>query len=132
MRWLAWIAGGHATRRRAPTSTRPTSWWTACAGGIGPGRGFASTCSTSRSRCVPIRSRSIPTKTSPTTGPASRIPARGAENLLELVRSRDLELIVAAVRGTLVGSPSFEHRRVAEPIALHVVVLHLAHTFHTQ
>ena len=58
-------------------------------------------------------------------GPVSAGGAR-AEDLLELVRGRDLELIVAAVRRRLVGPPAQEGRRVAEAIALQVVVLHLA------
>src|SRR5678815_3803666 len=60
-----------------------------------------------------------------------RVVLERAEDLLELVRSRDLELIVAAVLRLLVGAPSFEHRGVAKAIALHVVVLHLAYTFDT-
>src|SRR5437762_9208617 len=50
-----------------------------------------------------------------------------AEDLLELVRRRDLELVVAAVAGLFVRSPPLKDRRVAEPLPLHVVVLHLAH-----
>ena len=44
----------------------------------------------------------------------------------------DLELIVAAVARRLVGTPAQEDRRVAEAIALHVVVLHLAHALDPQ
>src|SRR5690242_14834462 len=53
------------------------------------------------------------------------VPMR-AEDLLELVRSRDLELIVAAVFRLLVDPPPLERCRVAEAVALHVVVFHLA------
>src|SRR4029450_965254 len=57
------------------------------------------------------------------------LTARAArpEDLLELVRRRDLELIVAAVVRILVGTPAQEDRGVAKAIALKVVVLHLAH-----
>ena len=44
--------------------------------------------------------------------------SRSSEDLLELVRRRDLELIVAAVARRLVGPPALEVRRVAEPRAL--------------
>src|SRR5262245_60508018 len=46
----------------------------------------------------------------------------GAEDLLELERRGLLELVVAAVLGTLVGSPALERGGVPEPIALEVVV----------
>ncbi len=55
-----------------------------------------------------------------------------AEDLRELVRRRDLELIVAAVVRLPVGPPAQEHRRVPEAIALQVVVLHLAHALDPQ
>src|SRR5262245_821146 len=58
--------------------------------------------------------------------------ASGAENALELERSRDLELIVAAVLGRLVRTPALKRRGVAESIALHVVVLHFAHALDAQ
>src|SRR5687768_9277539 len=54
---------------------------------------------------------------------------RRAEDLLELVRSRDLELIVAAVRRPFVVAPALKDRGVTESRPLHVVVLHLAHPF---
>ena len=57
---------------------------------------------------------------------------RRAEDLLELVRGRDLELIVAAVGRRLVRAPALKDRGVAEAIALHVVVLHLAHALDPQ
>src|SRR6185369_4773276 len=44
----------------------------------------------------------------------------------ELVSGRDFELIVTAVCGIFVRPPALKHRRVAEAVALHVVVLHLA------
>src|SRR6187397_3104505 len=53
----------------------------------------------------------------------------GAEDLLELVRSRDLELVVAAILRRLVGPPPLEDRGVPETIALHGVVLPFAHAF---
>src|SRR5438876_8699785 len=59
-------------------------------------------------------------------------PGARAEHLLELERGRDLELIVPAVLRALVGSPALEHGRVTESIALHVVVLHLAHALDAQ
>src|SRR5204863_259470 len=49
-----------------------------------------------------------------------------AENLGELGRRRDLELVVATLRRQLVGTPAEKDGRVSEAIALHVVVLHLA------
>ena len=71
-----------------------------------------------------LQARSIRAASAPT--------ATRAEDLLELVRRRDLELIVAAVGRRLVGPPAQEHRRVAEAVALHVVVLHLAHALDAQ
>src|SRR5262245_5092293 len=59
-------------------------------------------------------------------------PTYCAEDLLELVRRRDLELIVPTIGRSLVGSPALEDRRVPEAAALHVVVLHLADTLHPQ
>src|SRR5690349_19483215 len=56
----------------------------------------------------------------------------GRENLVELVGLGDFELVVAAILGPLVGSPTQEDRRMAEAIALQVVVLHLAHAFRAQ
>src|SRR6185436_12003059 len=55
-----------------------------------------------------------------------------AEDLLELVSRRDLELIVAALGRRFVGAPPQKDRGVAEPIALHVVVLDLAHALDPQ
>jgi len=49
----------------------------------------------------------------------------GAEDALELVGGRDLQLIVAAVVRTLVGAPAHEVRGVPEARALHVVVRNL-------
>src|SRR5215203_6071646 len=54
---------------------------------------------------------------------------RGPEDLLQLVRFRDLELIVAAVFRLLVRAPALEDRSMPESRPLHVVVLHLAHQF---
>src|SRR5438128_3842917 len=55
-----------------------------------------------------------------------------SEHLLQFVRLDDVELIVAAVLRLLVGSPPQEDRRVAEAVALHVVVLHLADALDAQ
>src|SRR6185312_13649851 len=63
--------------------------------------------------------------------PAASRPC-GPENLLQRVRRRDLELIVAAVLRRLVETPAQEVRRVAEAIALQVVVLHLADALDAQ
>ena len=62
----------------------------------------------------------------------SRGEIAAPNTLRELERSRDLQLVVAAVARRLVGTPALKNRRVAEPIALHVVVLHLAHTFDSE
>ena len=64
------------------------------------------------------------------TTPRGLLPR--AEDLLELVRSRDLELVVAAIGRALVRAPPLEHRRMPESIALHVVVLHFADTLDAQ
>ena len=107
------LEGAPSRGRRAPAS-RPTCSSTRCAAGSAPGRGSASTCSTCRRSCVRRRRRSIPTSRS-TTGAASRDAGRGrAEHLLELVRRRDLELVVAAVGRRLVRAPALEDRRMAE------------------
>src|SRR5258705_3981746 len=50
-----------------------------------------------------------------------------AKHLLQLVRRGDFKLIVAAVFRLLVGAPAQEDGGVPEAVALHVVVLHLAH-----
>ena len=94
------------------------------------GRASASTCSTSRLRSGPPRSRSI--RTALRTATPMQPAARRAEDLLELVRRRDLELIVAAVARLLVGAPPRENRRVTEARPLQVVVLDLAHALDAQ
>src|SRR6266851_6912947 len=63
---------------------------------------------------------------------ASGVSTGRAEHLRELVRSRDLELIVSAVVRALIRAPALEHRRVPESIALHVVVFDLAHALDAQ
>ena len=103
MRSQASSAGRRVTPTRAHTWNRPTCSWTRCAAGFARGRVSASTSSTCRSKLRQRRSRSIPTRACPTSGAASAIPPAGAEDLLELVRSRDLELVVAAVARPLVG-----------------------------
>ena len=47
------------------------------------------------------------------------MPAGRAENLFELVRSRDLELIVAAVRRPLVRPPALKDRGVPVKLILY-------------
>src|SRR5262245_56810376 len=59
---------------------------------------------------------------------SSRSAQLGKKHLFQLERWRHFKLIVSALVRRLVGPPSLKHRRVAEAIALHVVVLHLAHT----
>src|SRR5687768_17693672 len=54
-------------------------------------------------------------------------PRSGTENLGKLVRRNDFELLVSAVLRLLVVAPAQESCRMAESIALHMVVLHLAH-----
>src|SRR5437660_6196579 len=125
MRSRDWSAGKRVIPTRRRTYGPPTCWSTPCEAVITRGRASASTCSTCRSRCGPLRSRSIPT--SPRRiGAASTAAARRAEHFLELVRRRDLELVVAAVARRLVRAPTQEDRRVAKPGSLHVVVLDLA------
>src|SRR5262249_27655179 len=61
-----------------------------------------------------------------------RATRRGAEHLLELVRSRDLQLVVAALARRLVGPPAQENRGVPKPVALQVVVLDFADPLDSQ
>src|SRR5262249_2060798 len=70
--------------------------------------------------------------TGPRPGPVSAPRVHRAEDLLELVSRRDLELVVAAVAGQPVRTPPQEHRGVAKASALQVVVLHLAHPLDPQ
>src|SRR2546426_6580136 len=56
----------------------------------------------------------------------SRSSRRGAEDLLQLRRRRLLELIVPAFLRSLVRAPAQESGRMPEPIALQVIVRHLA------
>ena len=63
--------------------------------------------------CGRRRRRSIPDDTPDDWSGVTTLAGR-AEDLLELVRRRDLELIVAAVARRLVGPPAQEDRRVAE------------------
>src|SRR5688500_16008022 len=71
------------------------------------------------------RRPSTPTRRQ-TIGAGSAIVVARPEDLLELVRRRDLQLVVPAVGRPLVGAPAKEDRGVAEPISLHMVVLDLA------
>src|SRR5688572_8844198 len=102
-----------------------------CAAAIERGRECESTCSTCRWNFGRDRSRSIPTKTWPTSGAGRRQATSAArsgraENLLQLVRSRNLELVVPAIERLFVWTPSLEHRRVTKSRSLHVVVLDFA------
>src|SRR5207253_11423579 len=63
---------------------------------------------------------------------SSGTPRPGGEDLAELVGARDLELVVATGSGPLVRPPAQEGRRVAEAVALQVVVFHLAHPLDAQ
>src|SRR4029078_9726717 len=58
------------------------------------------------------------------TAPAP--PRPQAEDALELVGRRHLELVVAAVPRTFVPAPAHEVRGVAEAVTLHVVIGDLA------
>src|SRR5687767_9613822 len=62
-----------------------------------------------------------------TTGDSS-----GPKDPLELVRRRDLELVVAAVARRFVRAPAHELRGMPEPIALHMVVRDLHHALGPQ
>ena len=55
-----------------------------------------------------------------------RSSAGGLENLLQRVRRRDFELVVAARTRRLVGPPAQELRGMAKAVALQMVVLHFA------
>src|SRR5215211_1684041 len=106
--------------------TRRTCWSIRCVGVRARGPAFASICSMCRRQSGPRRSRAIPTMRLRLSGRVR------PENLLELVRGRDLELIVAAVGRRLVGTPPLKDRGVAKAVALHVVVLHFAHALDSQ
>src|SRR4030081_1617908 len=56
----------------------------------------------------------------------------GREDPVEFVGPDDFQLIVAAVLRQTVRSPVQELRGMAEPIALHVIVLNLADPLHPQ
>ena len=60
------------------------------------------------------------------------LPRIGSEDALQLIGRRDFQLIVAALRRRLVGTPAHELRGVPETRALHVVVRHFAHALRTQ
>ena len=57
---------------------------------------------------------------------------RRAKDLLELVRSGNLELIVAAIRWQLVRAPALKDRRMPKTIALQVIVFDLADSLDPQ
>src|SRR5581483_1270655 len=94
----------------------------ATAGATHRGRRTTRSSAASRRGCSPR---------SAAPNPALRPPPR-PENALQLVGRRDLELVVAALARRLVGAPAHEDRGVAEALALHVVVLHLAHALEAQ
>src|SRR5262245_56522270 len=96
-----------------------------CAVAFGRGRASASIFSTCRSSFGLTRKRSIRTISS-MIGDVLARPAGGAKDLRKLVRSRDLELIVAAIDWLFVRPPPHEHRGVPKSRPLHMVVLHLA------
>ena len=82
-------------------------------------------------RHVPEERRPAEEPPDPDYDPCERVavrPARAAraEDALELVRRRDLQLVVAAILRPLVGAPAHEVRGVPEARALHVVVGDLA------
>src|SRR4051812_43675392 len=56
-----------------------------------------------------------------------RPPPASAEDRLELIRGRGLELVVPTIRRRLVRAPALERRPVAEAVALEMVVRHLGH-----
>ena len=75
---------------------------------------------------IRVNLQHVPEELRPAQEPLDPDEITTARAPLELVGRRDFELIVAAVLRPLVGPPAQEDRRVAEAIALHVVVLHLA------
>ncbi len=97
-----------------------------CAAGRRRGRASGSTCATFPKPTVRRKSRRIPTTIRGATPTRSGARDAGAEDALELVGGRHLQLIVAAVARTLVRAPAHELRGVAEARALHVVVRDLA------
>src|SRR5262249_5200976 len=66
------------------------------------------------------------------SAPASGAPGPRRENLLELIGAGGLELVVAAFRRRLVRAPAQKRGRVAEAVALQVIVFHLAHALDAQ
>src|SRR5688572_14644964 len=120
-------AGRHVTPMRRRISNQRMYWWMRCEGAFAPGRACGSTFSTCQRRSGRHRSRSIQMKTCRATGLALRIPTGRAEDLRKLVRSRDLELIVAARARWFVRAPALKDRGMPKAAALHVVVLDLTH-----
>src|SRR5262249_22316792 len=125
MRWPDSNAGSSAISGSCHTSSRRMCWSTRCAAARRPGPAFASISNTCPRRYGRGRSRSIRTT-------ILTRALRGPENRRELGGRRDLELVVAAVLGSLVGAPALEDRRVAEAVALQMVVLDLAHALDAQ
>src|SRR5688572_20979801 len=114
------MPGKAAIRKPRPSCSRRTSSSIRCAGGRPRGPACGSTCSTCRSSSG--RRKSIWNRLSK----RSAVGAARPENLLELVRRRNLELVVSAFVRRLVGPPPQKRRGVPEPVALQMVVLHLA------
>src|SRR5512145_1431363 len=114
------MPGKPAIRKPRPYCSRRTSWSIPCAGGRRRGPGCGSTCSTCRWHSG--RRKSFWNRHSK----RSAVGAARPENLLELVRRRNLELVVSAFVCRLVGPPPQKRRGVPEPVALQMVVLHLA------
>ena len=83
---------------------------------------------------VPEHERPQPEPLDPDDAPerlerGQRAIRRRAEDLRELVRRRDRELVVGAAGRCPVGAPAQEDGGVTEAVALHVVVFDLAHAF---
>ena len=66
------------------------------------------------------------------SGDAGQPKSRGPENLLQLVRRRDFELVVAAVARRLVRPPAQKVGRVTKAVALQVIVFDFAHPLDAQ
>src|SRR5439155_26165907 len=82
-------------------------------------------------RCNRLRGHAIRTRPQ-AAGVTSSLTIRRAEDLLELVGSRDFELIIAAVVRWLVRPPPQKQRRMAKAPSLQVVVLDLANPLDSQ
>src|SRR5438046_6580299 len=108
-----------------------TSLSTPCAAVRAHGRGSVLTCATCLKANVPPRSPPIPITTPGAVGDPDR-PAAPAEDPLQFVGRCDLQLVVAAVLGALIGTPAYELRSVAEASSLHVIIRDLADALNPQ